>query len=230
MEFNGKTMTVYGEFSAGSDAHAADKNNPHEVTAAQVGAAPAGYGLGESSSSSDKSWTSSGLRNGFVRNTSGSPDGETWHGIVVKEYGNITTNLAFKPNDGVWLAAMRGRTSNGDWQEWEYMNPPMLFGVEYRTTERWNGKPVYTKLVDLGEHIDFSEGNPFGEDGITVSNLAAGVDVVTDAKFRWTGSGFTYVDNNGCQIAVEDNIVGVNLNNGGENCEGATLLLKYTKI
>lgn len=30
-------------------------------------------------------------------------------------------------------------------EEWVY--PPMLDGVEYRTAERWNGKPVYRKLV-----------------------------------------------------------------------------------
>lgn len=32
--------------------------------------------------------------------------------------------------------------------EWE--NPPMIPGEEYRTTERWNGKPVYVKAVYLG--------------------------------------------------------------------------------
>lgn len=32
----------------------------------------------------------------------------------------------------------------------EWINPPMLLGVEYRTTERWLGKPVYTKIVSFG--------------------------------------------------------------------------------
>lgn len=39
---------------------------------------------------------------------------------------------------------------DGTWGEWEWVNPPMSLGVEYRTTERWNGMPVYTKLVDCG--------------------------------------------------------------------------------
>lgn len=39
------------------------------------------------------------------------------------------------------------RTVNGV-QEW--LNPPMELGVEYKTTERYLGKPVYVKLVDLG--------------------------------------------------------------------------------
>lgn len=34
---------------------------------------------------------------------------------------------------------------------WEYVNPPMTLGVEYRTTERYLGKPVYVKVVDCGK-------------------------------------------------------------------------------
>ena len=34
--------------------------------------------------------------------------------------------------------------------EYEYLNPPMQLGVEYRTTERYQGKPVYVKLVNFG--------------------------------------------------------------------------------
>ena len=40
---------------------------------------------------------------------------------------------------------------NGVWQPWEWINPPMQPGIEYRTTERYLGKPVYCKVVDLGE-------------------------------------------------------------------------------
>lgn len=32
----------------------------------------------------------------------------------------------------------------------EYLNPPLVLGVEYRTTERYLGKPVYVKAVNLG--------------------------------------------------------------------------------
>ena len=45
---------------------------------------------------------------------------------------------------------------SGTWGEWEWINPPMELGVEYRTTERWQGKPVYTKLVDCGALPDNS--------------------------------------------------------------------------
>ena len=34
--------------------------------------------------------------------------------------------------------------------ETEWINPPMVLGIEYRTAERWSGKVVYTKIVDAG--------------------------------------------------------------------------------
>lgn len=48
--------------------------------------------------------------------------------------------------DTVIRRQMRG----GVWDEWEFVNPPMEVGVEYRTTERYLGKAVYVKLFDCG--------------------------------------------------------------------------------
>lgn len=127
--------------------HRTATNNPHKTSYDQVGAAPAGYGLGELSAMNSAWDGASQGCNSFRREKNGSPDGEWWHGLICKEYGYITTQLAFKPNNGVLIAAMRGRSAAGVYGEWEYVNPPMLEGVEYRTTERFNGKPVYTKLV-----------------------------------------------------------------------------------
>lgn len=36
------------------------------------------------------------------------------------------------------------------WQPFEWEHPPMQLGVEYRTVERYNGKPIYIKAVSLG--------------------------------------------------------------------------------
>lgn len=38
----------------------------------------------------------------------------------------------------------------GVWQPWEWVDPPLALGEEYRTTERYLGKPVYVKAVDCG--------------------------------------------------------------------------------
>ena len=42
------------------------------------------------------------------------------------------------------------RQTDGTWTPIEWRNPPMFAGVEYRTTERYNGKPVYTMRVNCG--------------------------------------------------------------------------------
>ena len=39
---------------------------------------------------------------------------------------------------------------DGVWTPWEYVNPPMQLGVEYRTVKRYNGKPIHIKAVSLG--------------------------------------------------------------------------------
>ena len=39
---------------------------------------------------------------------------------------------------------------NNTWRAPEWTNPPLTLGVEYRTTERHLGKPVYTKAVNIG--------------------------------------------------------------------------------
>lgn len=36
----------------------------------------------------------------------------------------------------------------------DWLNPPMQLGVEYRTAERYGGKPVYAKLIDLGAAVN----------------------------------------------------------------------------
>ena len=38
----------------------------------------------------------------------------------------------------------------GKWQPWEWLNPPMFLGIEYRTVERINGKPKYKRLISVG--------------------------------------------------------------------------------
>lgn len=43
---------------------------------------------------------------------------------------------------------------SGAWNPWEWVNPPMVLGVEYRTTERYEGKPVYTLLFNAGLMAD----------------------------------------------------------------------------
>lgn len=40
--------------------------------------------------------------------------------------------------------------NNGAWSDWEYENPPLALGVEYRTTRRFSRAPVYQQAISLG--------------------------------------------------------------------------------
>lgn len=66
------------------------------------------------------------------------------------------------------------------WRPWEWVNPPMMAGVEYRTTERYMGKPVYTKLVDCG-------GCPGVGTKIVAYNTEGAVDTVVSAQGTLSG-------------------------------------------
>lgn len=63
---------------------------------------------------------------------------------------------------------------------WEWINPPMLLGTEYRTTERYLGKPVYCKVVDCGAVPDANTNKTvdFADPGISrIISWTGNVDV-----------------------------------------------------
>lgn len=68
----------------------------------------------------------------------------------------IGTLWKYTPNYGVLEASnymgysARKCFKGGAWKPWEWINPPMEVGVEYRTTERYKDKPVYVKLINFG--------------------------------------------------------------------------------
>ena len=72
--------------------------------------------------------------------------------LTIRRYSSDVVQLAFNPymdtGNGKRELCLRSYTTS--WGEWEYLNPPMLLGTEYRTTERNLGKPVYAKAVDFG--------------------------------------------------------------------------------
>lgn len=109
---------------------------------------------------------------------------------------------------------------------WEYVNPPMYFGVEYRTTERYLGKPVYAKLVDCGtipaqgtyKTLVFSSGEP----GVIVS-------VIAYSGMR--GTTLPYYDTNGTRYSIAGNENSIVIWNYSEPLldTSVSALVKYTK-
>ena len=122
--------------------------------------APGGYGLGDNSvlltSSHDLNnikangwyyWRSSSV----PKNAPSSPG--TTYITVMRVTLNSATCLqeVFDTSDSKYRGCVMQRNVYGSIAyDWEWVNPPMDAGVEYRTTERYGGKTVYAKLVNFG--------------------------------------------------------------------------------
>lgn len=101
--------------------------------------------------------------------------------------------------------------------EWE--NPPLQPGVEYRTTERYLGEPVYYKLVDFGNLPN----NTIKEVAHGISNLYRAISVSGDANGdNLIGNMYiAYVNVGTANIRIK-----TNANRSGVT---AKVLIKYTK-
>ena len=114
----------------------------------------------------------------FSTGASGVTRGTSFHGTLIKTSNDYATLFAQGYLD---TGAMLVKTKYaGVWGEWEWVNPPMFLGVEYRTTERWQGKPVYTKLINFGALPDTSTRLvSHGITGITQVIRCVGQDITT---------------------------------------------------
>ena len=119
-----------------------------------IGAAPSGFGLGTFAATMPNSDFNMVWQCGMYRFGSGGenrPPFSDWGYLTVMSSGDYNCEciqIAFQQTSAN-MCVMRTK-AHGVWSEWEWVNPPMEVGVEYRTTERWNGKVVYTKLVNYG--------------------------------------------------------------------------------
>lgn len=115
--------------------------------------APAGYGLGKAKSIAwdaiDTAY-SPGWYHISGENTINGITANYWY-LFVAAYGDGHTNcIQILYPATVTHSELRRKLVAGTWRDWVCENPPMSLGVEYRTPERWQNKPVYTKLIDFG--------------------------------------------------------------------------------
>ena len=111
--------------------------------------APGGYGLGTNGAWCDDANTAKS--NGWykVNASTANMPGKMAGAIHVCSYSNVyLVQTFYQAIDG--NSVCRRVCDNDVFGEWEWDNPPMKLNTEYRTTERWNEKAVYTKLVDCG--------------------------------------------------------------------------------
>lgn len=131
--------------------HLPNGDDPIGLTYSDVDAAPAGYGLGEVAKEVNNidNLRVTGFYKFYNRGIA------LISGVLDTYYSNVevitsglgTAQRITSAHEG--YQAVR-RFVNNAWTEWEWVNPPMTLGVEYRTTERYLGRPVYVKTFNAG--------------------------------------------------------------------------------
>lgn len=161
-----------------------------------IGAAPDGFGLGangwpyaytvvtgDTINELDRSGLYWYLDNNNPLYTDGWNSGTS--GLLLHLEGDghntLSARQVFYPNYAVNNAigathVERVKTTSGEWQPWEFVYPPMVIGNEYRTTERYLGKPVYVQLIDFG----YGPNNSNAHVTKTIENI--------DTIVRWSGT------------------------------------------
>ena len=126
--------------------------------------------------------------------------------------------------------------NNGVWGPFEWVNPPMQLGVEYRTTERYLGKPVHIITFDFGAL-------PASGYKILYAPAAANIsDIVAYGGYTNGGTAFPCLTAEGCSngvspydircAAVKNISGGIAVSVGvskDRSAETATVWVKYTK-
>lgn len=159
--------------------HVGNKNNPHNVTIEQIGAAPTGYGYGGQSvalknnsliadeddldNELAKIYDAMNVGETKMITFFGYPSNSDWRffGILSKSSasnGSLIAHSAYGAGSKIIK-----QKYGGAWQPTEWENPPMYAGVEYRTVERHGGKAVYVQTVtatwDSGASYVFDDVN-----------------------------------------------------------------------
>ena len=161
--FNGRTGAVLpqaGDYNATQIPVSGDPE-AENVAAALANKAPGGFGLGEQSKelTSDDDlnaiqangwyrWGSSALQNAPNMSPGNGDSGYIFARVANYDSQNVLQEY-WSLNQGAQNKAHR-ICRNGVWGPLEWINPPMQLGVEYRTIERYQQVPIYTKAVNFG--------------------------------------------------------------------------------
>lgn len=85
-----------------------------------------------------------------TRRVCANENGEVWFWDIFRSSEDYGCLMAYKYG-AYGIALIRSKNIyNGNISLWAYQNPDVNVGIEYRTMEHWQGRPVYTKLIDLG--------------------------------------------------------------------------------
>lgn len=174
--FNGRTGAVLpqsGDYNA-TQIPVSGEPEAETVAAALSNKAPAGYGFGDAvqsieTTSAEESYETYCAKVDAVLD--GMPDktaklvlayppavygkAGTTVSLLYKSDANyvVLSNIGSADTALCGWRMIRLKKSSSEpsaWQPFEWEHPPMQIGVEYRTTERYNSKPVYKKAINTG--------------------------------------------------------------------------------
>lgn len=114
------------------------------------------------------------------------------------------------------------------WSEWAWVNPPMIAGVEYRTTKYYLGNPVYVKTVDCGlPQTNTTWATPHGISGVKnfISATAQSGVYIANGIFK----GSEGLGGDSMTIATDPTNIHISTYGYWSTSEHAIALLKYTK-
>ena len=162
-------------------------------------------------------------KTGWYKSKGGTPDGTYWYGMHIQYSEGFATQYICKYTGGSWA---RRCCVVGVWsQEWEWENPPMEPGVEYKLVEKGPfGSDVYTMCVLMDEiNAGMFTTVPVNADmrailsieGYYGSDHFTGMNIIGDNKIRVIATPGTG------RLAIDPD----------EDLSGyvATFILKYTK-
>ena len=109
----------------------------------------------------------------------------------------------------------------------EWINPPMQIGVEYRTTERYLGKPVYVKATNFGELPNNSaKAVAHGISNMDICFMLYGHDTANKRPIPTPCLSGNFDTQIGITATGSDVAIHTNYNPGGDS---AIVVMKYTK-
>ena len=244
--FNGRTGAVLpqsGDYNA-TQIPVSGEPEAETVAAALSNKAPAGFGFGDAiqeiaTTSAEESYETYCAKVDAVLDAMPDKTAKLVRAYPPAVYGNAGTtisllykgdaNYAVLSNIGsadVGLCGWRmfklrypSSSSPAVWMPFEWENPPMKIGVEYRTTERYQQLPIYTKAVNFGAAPNATSKTV--EHGITGFNQCVGVSGILG----------------GANLIGHKNIVGILVNASQITIEADAdlsksnvyVILKYTK-
>lgn len=120
------------------------------------------------------------------------------------------------------------------WSEWAWVNPPMMLGVEYRTTEYYLGKPVYVKVVAgsfSGAGVtSISHGIANIDKCVAATGIALQIDSSSSYNFSfpyWFTNGSTLAQ--GISVSINSSAIALNSVTDYSSSYSVQVTIKYTK-